>query len=156
MTTAHPSLIALGVAALMMSGCDNSVEHKVGDQSLSSAAGVDGASTFDIAPAERIALQQQARAGNGEAAYRLAVFYGMAGGESGRAGDPRNSLEEEKWLRLSAKAGFEPGKHSLAVKIGSKDCATARHMMAEIAATSSDSELRENAQHWLEDDALCK
>ena len=156
MTTAHPSLIALGAVALMMSGCDNSVERKAADQSLSSAAGVDGASTFDIAPAERIALQKQARGGDGEAAYRLALFYGMAGGESGRAGNPRNSLEEEKWLRLSAKAGFEPGKHSLAVKIGSKDCATARQMMTEIAATSSDSELRENAQYWLEDDALCK
>lgn len=140
----------------MIGGCHQSVERKAGDQSLSSAAGGDGASTFDIAPAERIALQQRARAGDGEAAYRLARFYGMAGGESGHAGDPSNLLEEEKWLRLSAKAGFELGKHSLAAKIGSKDCATARQMMTEIAETSGDPELRENAQYWLKDDALCK
>lgn len=156
MIIVHPSLVGLGVAALMISGCNNSVERKASDQSSSSAAGIDGASTFEVAPAERVALQQQARAGNGEAAYRLALFYGMAGGESGRVGDPRNLLEEEKWLRLSAKAGFEPGKHSLAVKIGPKDCSTARQMMAEIAETSGDPELRENAQYWLTDGALCK
>lgn len=156
MTTARPSIVALGVAALMMSGCDNLVERKSSDQSVSSAAGVDGASTFDIVPAERIALQQQARAGDGEAAYKLALFYGMAGGESGFAGDPRNLREEERWLRLSAKAGFEPGRHSLAVKIGPKDCPTARQMMTEIAEKSSDPQLSKNAQSWLKDDALCK
>ncbi|MBD3734627.1 MAG: hypothetical protein IE934_18180 [Sphingopyxis sp.] len=156
MTTARPSIVTLGVAALMMSGCDNLVERKSSDQSVSSAAGVDGASTFDIVPAERIALQQQARAGDGEAAYKLALFYGMAGGESGVAGDPRNLREEERWLRLSAKAGFEPGRHSLAVKIGPKDCPTARQMMTEIAEKSSDPQLSKNAQSWLKDDALCK
>ena len=156
MTTARPSIVALGVAALMMSGCDNLVERKSSDQSVSSAAGVDGASTFDIVPAERIALQQQARAGDGEAAYKLALFYGMAGGESGVAGDPRILREEERWLRLSAKAGFEPGRHSLAVKIGPKDCPTARQMMTEIAEKSSDPQLSKNAQSWLKDDALCK
>ncbi|MBO9697704.1 MAG: hypothetical protein J7499_16035 [Sphingopyxis sp.] len=154
--TAQPSLIVLGVAALMTSGCDDSSDRKADAQASSSAAGVDGASPFDISPAERLALQQQARAGDGEAAYRLARFYGMAGGESRRAADPRNLLEEEKWLRLSVEAGFEPGKHSLAVKIGPKDCSTARQMMTEIAETSGDPELRKNARYWLEDDALCK
>jgi TPR repeat protein len=156
MIEARSFFIAPCIAALMMSGCNNSVERKAGDQSFSSAAGVDGVSTFDVAPAERIALQQRARAGDGKAAYRLARFYGMAGGESGRAGDPRNSLEEEKWLQLSAKAGFEPGKHSLAVKIGRKDCSGARQMMTEIAETGSDPELRENARYWLKDETLCK
>lgn len=153
---ARPSFIVLGVAALMMSGCDHSAERKADRQSSRPAIGVDGSSTFDLASADRIALQQRAFAGDGEAAYKLSLYYGMAGGESGVAGDPRNSREEERWLRLSAKAGFEPGKHRFAVKIGPKDCATARQMMTEVAETSGDPELRENARYWLEDDALCK
>ncbi len=96
-------------------------------------------------------------AGDGEASFRLAQFYGMAGGKDGRTdrdlvvGD--DAVQELRWLEPGASQGQETARFNLAVKLAQsrRDCTRGRAMIEDISRSSSNAETRENAGDWLQD-----
>lgn len=117
------------------------------------ATAVSTATVFGLAPRERADLERAALAGDGEASFRLALFYGMAGGEDGGVHDEdgQDALKERRWLELAAEQGHESGKFNLAVLVAKTDCPRARRMMEQIVRETGDSDTRRSGTYWLED-----
>jgi hypothetical protein len=146
------SVFALGIVT---SGCDADESPQPSATNVEPENGTDTGEQFALTHNGRRALERRAERGDGAAAYRISLHYGMAGGDSGRAGDPDNGVNEDRWLKRAAALGFEPAKLSWAVKTGRRDCTAARQMLAELIETSSDAAMRRSAQEWARDDYLC-
>jgi hypothetical protein len=142
-------------AAIATGGCDTKPARQTETEAIHSDGGTDTGELFALTPEARRALEDRAKQGDGAAAYRISQHYGMAGGDSGIAGDPKNSAEETRWLKRAAEAGFEPAKFELAVKTGRKDCVAARKMLTELVESGSDATVGKSAQQWLNDEYLC-
>lgn len=156
-----PFVIGLLVSVCLVAACAEESDFERGERKEHSSElrqneGVDTAASFDLDPSERALLERQAKSGHGDAAFRLALYWGIAGGDIGQAGDPRIGIEEERWLRVAADAGHETAKHNLAVEIAARDCPTARAMLAELAETAADPRTRKSAEHWLRGQYLCR
>ena len=120
------------------------------------ADSTDTGEIFDLDNAERLKLERDATNGNSDAAVRLARYWGMAGGVSGRADDPRNSVEDERWLRVAANLGNEKAKIELAVRyVADRDCAAAKQILSEVRRATSSSETRTYADDWLNGSGFC-
>ena len=144
-------IITFVMAGCVLTSCSNASfpPSEYGDQAT------DTGEIFDLSRSERDALEQAATKGDKNAAYRLAEYWGMVGGESGQAGDPQNTAEEERWLKLASSEGHEPAKLRLATLVANRDCARAREMLAELARSSTDDQMRQSAHTWMQSDSLC-
>ena len=142
-------------AAIALGGCDPKPARQTETEAIHSDEGTDTGELFALTPEARRALEVRAKQGDGAAAYRISRHYGMAGGDGGNAGDPKNSAEETRWLKQAAEVGFESAKFDLAVKLGRKDCVAARRMLTDLVETGSDAAVRKSAQQWLNDEYLC-
>jgi TPR repeat protein len=144
----------LTLSAAVCSGDRNTFDHA--DQShadLESSA--DSGTIFALTPEARKALEHAANQGDSEAAFKIAMHYGMAGGDRGIVGDPKNSIEEDRWLKRSAELGNETAELNWAVKQGSRNCALARKTLEDLVKDSVDKAIREGAQSWLQSSSLC-
>ena len=106
---------------------------------------VEGANSglvFDLDADELAHLISQAEQGDGDAAFRIANFYSISGGDLQRANDPSIEAATEKWLRLAADNGHETAMFNLAVHIVRKDCEGAQAILRTLIDTTSDGELR--------------
>lgn len=142
-------------AAIALGGCDPKPARQTEAEVIQADRSTDTGELFALTPEARRALEVRAKKGDGAAAYRISQHYGMGGGDSGLSGDPISSAEETRWLKQAAEAGFELAKYELAVKLGRKDCGTARRMLADIVETGSDASLKKSAREWLNDESLC-
>lgn len=150
-------VLSIGIlgAAIATGGCDTKPARQPATETIRSNGATDTGELFALTLEERVELERKAQQGDGAAAYRISQHYGMAGGDSGHAGDPKNGAEETRWLKQAAEAGFEPAKFALAVKTGRKDCTAARKMLTDILENGSDATVRKSAEQWLNDDYLC-
>lgn len=100
---------------------------------------------FDLHPDEMERLSALATAGDADAAFRLANFYSMAGGEGDpNVNDAHDQAQERRWLKLAAQQGHRVAKRNLAFNLTKDDCPKARRLMNEIAQSAeSPNELRE-------------
>lgn len=149
---------ALSIGLLMLSvvtgGCDGSQTYDAEQDRAASKEATDTGEVFALTPKTRKLFEQKAARGDSEAALKIALHYGMAGGDNGIT-DPNNSIEEERWLKRAADLGNETAKLNWAVKIGPNNCTLARKTLDGLLASSSDSSIREGAQSWLRDRSLC-
>ncbi|MBJ7439807.1 MAG: hypothetical protein JHD35_12380 [Sphingopyxis sp.] len=147
------SAFALAIAG---SGCDADEVPQTAVTNIEPENGTDTGEQFALTHDGRRALERKAEQGDGAAAFQISQHFGMAGGDSGRAGDPENGVNEDRWLKRAAALGFEPAKLSWAVKTGRRDCTAARQMLAELIENSSNAAIRKSAQAWAGDDYLCR
>lgn len=112
----------------------------------------DTGAAYTLAAVERERLIRRATNGDAEASFRLAQYYGMAGGEDR---SPRNfahdQREKRRWLSLAASQGHETARLNWAVELSSSDCAGARRIMQEEARAGSTEGHRAAARGWLDD-----
>lgn len=144
------------VPSIAVSGCNPSSARQDAVESTASEGGLDTGVQFALTPEARRVLERRAEQGDGAAAHRIAQHYGMAGGDSGFAGDPKNSVEEDRWLKRASELGYESAKLSWAVKTGRRDCPGARRMLADLVRNGSNAGIRDAAQAWIDDDYLCR
>lgn len=139
--------IAVAIAISLIVGCSEATEP---------AASTDTGVVFYVAPAEQAALERRANAGDAEASFRLAEFYGLSGGPDGRAGGD-NSIHELHWLELAASQGHETAKFNLAAKLihDGRDCARGVALMTAISKQSPSSKTRDSAGYWLQESSQC-
>jgi len=148
-------LFGLLTLSIAVCGCDgNSINHA--EQSRADLeGGADSGTIFALTPEARKALEHAANQGDSEAAFKIAMHYGIAGGDRGIVGDPKSSIEEERWLKRSAELGNETAELNWAVKLGPRNCALARKTLEGLVKESADKAILKGAQSWLEDSSLC-
>ena len=93
-----PALAFLGVVSCVA----EPAEEKVDTPAPSTDSGV----VFDLRPDERRALEASANAGDSEAAFRLAQYYGISCGPDGRC-DPEDHKQSRAWMQRAASLGHE-------------------------------------------------
>lgn len=144
----------LGIAMMLLSsGC--SEQQRPPSDSLTNST--DTGTTFVLSSSDKSEKEALAIAGDADAAMSLARHYGMAGGDNGRTGDPQNSIEEDRWLRVAVANGYEPARLRLATKVLlDNDCAEGRELLKSIAEGSADAETQKGARDWLNsEEAAC-
>lgn len=132
-------------ASLVLAACS---EQPGSLPDLPAEAGDTGTS-FALTSSERAEKEALALGGDADAAFRLAQHYGMAGGDTGRTGDPENAIEEDRWLRVAVARGHGPARLKLALNVVDEDCAKGRELLRAIAEESTDPEQQQSAQDWL-------
>ncbi|WP_156459656.1 hypothetical protein [Brevundimonas sp. Root1279] len=154
--------IAFGLLGTLLVGCSDSEPSEL-REAHSAESKVEYASSgtvFDLAPAERQALERRAKLGDGEASFRLSQFYGLAAGVDGQTdadlvnGD--DAVQQLRWLELGARQGHEVAEFNLAVVLAQsrRDCPRARALMTVINSESPDPGRRKSAGYWLQDDSF--
>jgi TPR repeat protein len=132
-------------ASLLLSACSEQA-YPLPDQPAEAG---DTGTVYVLTPSEKAEKEALALAGDADAAFRLAQHYGMAGGDTGRAGDPKNAIGEDRWLKVAAANGHGPAQLKLALNVVFEDCAKGRELLRAIAEDSSDPEQQQRAQDWL-------
>ncbi len=145
------------LAALMVIGasplaaCDRREPATVQEQPLDEAAtSTSTAVVFDLSPAEKTTLSERALMGDPEASFRMAQYYGLAGGDGDpNTNDENDRLQERRWLELAATQGHQAAEFNLAVSLTRDDCPRARSMMMKIRSDAESPSQREEAVAWL-------
>jgi len=132
-------------ASLLLCACSEQ-PRPLPDQPVEAA---DTGTAYALTSSEKAEKEALALAGDADAAFRLAQHYGMAGGDSGRTGDPENAIEEDRWLKGAVAGGHGPARLRLALNVVDEDCAKGRELLRAIAEESTDPEQQQSAQDWL-------
>lgn len=109
----------------------------------------DTGTAYVLTPAEKAENEALALAGDADAAFRLAQHYGMAGGDTGQAGNLENAIGEDRWLKVAVANGHGPARLKLALNVVDEDCAKGRELLRAIAEESTDPEQQQSALDWL-------
>ena len=132
-------------ASLLLSACSEQ-PRPLPDQPAEAG---DTGTAYVLTSSEKAEKEALALDGDAGAAFRLAQHYGMAGGDSGRTGNPENAIEEDRWLRVAVANGHGPARLKLALNAIHQDCAKGRELLRAIAEESTDPEQQQSAQDWL-------